>query len=575
MDQPLTIHTASAHPTRSKNLTISKTQPTWLWWVGIGLVLGIALAFRLVGLSQFGLNTDEVVYSGQAASMIADPASVALFPIFRAHPLLFHSALAVVFQLFGISDFVARLTAIGFGLATLLVVYRLGAEIYDNKVGLLAAMFLALMPYHLVVSRQVLLDGPLTLLTTLTLLMLVRFSNTQRARWLYATGIALGLAFLAKETGIVFIGAIFVFFALRPKVKLMDCAFALICMGAVMAIHPIALVFGEGTKNGQSYLIWQLLRESNHALSFYLTESLPSFGYALVAVALLSLVWMWRHSSWRELLLALWVIVPVAFFTIWPVKGYHYLLSVAPALALLAARWVISARPNKAWFKAVRAVVLLAVLGGLGFASWQVAQSSDATDVRAGTGGMPAGREIGTWIGTNAKPNDQVLTIGSSLANAIRFYGHRTVWALSVSLDPLKRNPAYEPIRDADAMIQSEQIGYIAWDMYSASRSPYYARKIAALLKRYNGRLVHEEVGQVRNEQGQLQTRTLMAVYEVHPNKLVASYTQPEPKPLPGAANLPGIWVPYGIAIVIMLMMLGASLIPINTHHLRAQPEAA
>ncbi len=536
----------------------------------MALVLGIALALRLFALNQFGLNTDEVVYSGQAASMIGDPASVALFPIFRAHPLLFHGTLAVVFQLFGVGEWAARLTAIAFGLATLLVVYRLGTELYNERVGIVAAAFLAVMPYHLIVSRQVLLDGPLTLFTSLTLLMLIRFSNTQHARWLYASGIGLGLSFLAKETGIIFIGAVVVFFALRPKVLLRDCVFALACMGAVMAIHPIALALGGGVQSGQNYLVWQLLRGSNHPVTFYLTESLPSLGYALVAVALLGLAWMWRQHSWRELLLTLWIGVPVVFFLIWPVKGFHYLLPIAPVVALLAARWVVQAGPQQAWFKAVRAVALIAIVASTAFSSWQVAQSTDATEVRAGRGGMPAGREAGNWIRANTQPNDQVLTIGPSLANAVRFYGQRTVWALAVSPDPLKRNPAYTPIRDPDAMIKSDQISYLAWDMYSAARSPYYARKVTTLLKRYNGQLVHQEAGWVRDEQGQLQSKTLMAIYEVHPHALSDSYAQPEAKRLPGEANLPGIWVPYGIALVIMLALCVVGLMPNKFHR---QPE--
>ena len=64
---------------------------------------------------------------------------------------------------------------------------------------MLAALILALMPYHVVVSRQVLLDGPLVFCSTLTLYLLARFASSQRPAWLYATGVGMGLTVLSKE----------------------------------------------------------------------------------------------------------------------------------------------------------------------------------------------------------------------------------------------------------------------------------------------------------------------------------------------------------------------------------------
>ena len=65
---------------------------------------------------------------------------------------------------------------------------------------------MAVMPYHVVVSRQVLLDGPLVLCTTLTLYLLARYALTGNPIWLHAAGIGMGLTFLAKETGIILLG---------------------------------------------------------------------------------------------------------------------------------------------------------------------------------------------------------------------------------------------------------------------------------------------------------------------------------------------------------------------------------
>ena len=107
-----------------------------------------------------------------------------------------------------------------FGLATIVVCYHLGALLYDRRTGLLAAGILAVMPYHVIVSRQALLDGPEVFFTTLALYTLAKYRTSADARWLFALGGTLGLAFLTKETALVILGAVFIYFALDAEVRL-------------------------------------------------------------------------------------------------------------------------------------------------------------------------------------------------------------------------------------------------------------------------------------------------------------------------------------------------------------------
>ena len=97
-----------------------------------------------------------------------------------------------------------------FGLGTIVVCYHLGARLYGRRAGLFAAALLAVMPYHVVVSRQALLDGPQVFFTTLALYCLAKYTTSEDGRWLVALGGRLGLAFLTKETAVVMLGAVFV-----------------------------------------------------------------------------------------------------------------------------------------------------------------------------------------------------------------------------------------------------------------------------------------------------------------------------------------------------------------------------
>ena len=62
-----------------------------------------------------------------------------------------------------------------------------------RRPAILGALILALMPYHLVVTRQLLLDGPAVLWITLAFWMLARFVRTDRFEWLAASAATLGL----------------------------------------------------------------------------------------------------------------------------------------------------------------------------------------------------------------------------------------------------------------------------------------------------------------------------------------------------------------------------------------------
>jgi len=483
------------------------------------LAIGGAAAFlRLWQLNGLGFNSDEAVYAGQAAAIAGDPALKGIFPVFRAHPLLFQFVLAVLFR-GGSHDLVARLLAVAFGLATIYLVYRLGSLLYGQAVGLVAAALLALCPYHVVVTRQALLDGALTFFATLTVLLLAKFATTGFPPWLWAAGAAFGLTFLAKETGLVFAPATYAFLALAPgiRVRLRDVAGWAVCAALVIAPFPLSLLLGGGSRTAKGYLVWQLFRAPNHDWSFYLTQVSRALGPLLLAAALLALVASVGVWTWRETLLASWAAVPVLFFQVWPVKGFQYLLPVAVVVAVLAARLVAGAWPWR-WRlpAAARALAVVALVASLGIASWGRVSSPGATSFLAGSGGVPGGREAGRWLQANTPPGSRLLTIGPSMSNILAFYGHRRGYGLSVSPNPLHRNPSYEPVENPDLLVRSGEVQYLVWDSYTAARTPYFTGRLLRYVRRYHGQVVHAETVTVRRD-GVPTAHPVIVIYQVRP----------------------------------------------------------
>ena len=506
---------------------LSAAPLTELRRAGLPLILAIAALLRVWQLDRVGFNSDEAVYAGQAGSIAHQPDLQELFPIFRAHPLLFQTVLSLGYRVH-LGESFQRLTAALVGVATVYLVYEVGRLLYGRRAGLLAALVMALMPYHVVVTRQVLLDGPMTLFATLTLYLLVRFVMSRRRAWLLAAGAAMGLTVLCKETSILLLGAIFAFLALTPelRVRLRDLAASIGVMALVIAPWPVSLMLAAPTGTGESYLTWQLFRRPNHDWLFYPATVPEAIGPLVLLAAAVGLWLLRREGSWKETLLLCWIAVPVVFFLLWPVKGFQYLLPVAPPLAVLAGRalgrlWpspdgkaVLKPRRDRRLGLAAVAIVAVSLL----IPTWERVEPAQRPDTfLAGTGGVPGGREAGEWIEGGVPAGATFMTIGPSMANLIQYYGHRKAYGLSVSPNPLNRNPSYEPVSNPDRAIREGELQYVVWDAFSAARSPSFSEKLRGYVDRFNGRLVHTEALPAATVRGKKALRPAIAVYEVRP----------------------------------------------------------
>lgn len=482
----------------------------------LGLILAVALSVRLINLNRFGYNGDEAVYAGEAASLAGNRNFTHMFPIFRAHPLLFPTLVSPLYGS-GVPDWTGRVVVALFGVATVAVVFLLGRELYSDRVGILAALLMALMPYHTEITRQVLLDGPAVFFITLAMWMIARYLRTKRASWLLAGFGTLGLAALTKETSLVMAGSLVVLLLLSAEVRrpVRSILVGLVVLGAVTIVMPLASSLAPHKSSNTSYLAWQLTRRSNHAATFYLTVVPAAIGWAVVALAALAIILNRRERTWRELLLISWALVPLAVFELYPLKGYQYLLPLAPAIAILAARG-LSILPGPRWFDSrawdefrtiIGAVVVLSLLPGL----WNVMFPGGFHASLAGSGGLPGGRDAGQWVATHVAQGSELMTIGPSMANVLEYYGHRPALGLSVSTNPLHRNPAYTPIPNPDQAIRSGQFAFLVWDAYSAHRSPYSAIRLGRLLERYHAQPVLTETVGGSNR------KPVIIIYEVHP----------------------------------------------------------
>jgi len=143
--------------------------PRWmLWSVGVAIVLTY-----LCLLGGFSLaEPDEPRYAEIAREMIAlhDWVTPHLnYVKYFEKPPLVYWLTAINFELFGMSEFVARLWPALFGLSGIALVYVLGRSMYGVWTGYAAAALLATTPFYFGLSQILTLDMPLTALMTVGL----------------------------------------------------------------------------------------------------------------------------------------------------------------------------------------------------------------------------------------------------------------------------------------------------------------------------------------------------------------------------------------------------------------------
>lgn len=532
---------------------------------GFYVTFTAGFALRFAALGRLGLNSDEAVYTGQAATLAGVEGFAADFSIFRAHPLLYQYTVSLFYRVFGLSEVSPRVVSALFGLATVFVAYLIGKQLVGRRTGLVAAAILAVMPFHIVVARQALLETPMTLFYAAAIYALLRYFDVldaplasptaidsrivrspsggkaivrgrsrfspktrrfwARIGWAFAIGALTGLAFMAKEVAAILLAIVFVAMLVTKHFRIVD---SIVVMGAFLATvspHLLALRLGPASEGGggwAEYVIWQMARPANHPIGFYLSNVFVYFGLPLLVLFCIGL-WMAVRRARQNAALATLVIaivVPVWFFQVWKVKGWHYPVVIAPLAAVLAAyvlaMWWKSPHRHIRAVASIMAVVTVVSLIGVSAINGPVVDNYRRVG-EAGYSGIPGGRETALWLAENAPEGSKMLGIGPSIGNIIKWYSDHETSAISISPNPLRANPAYEPVRNPDYELRWGLVEYLVYDAYSAARTPHFANRLLDFVERYGGEIVHEEMATLIGADGVPYEAPVVRVYRVGP----------------------------------------------------------
>jgi 4-amino-4-deoxy-L-arabinose transferase-like glycosyltransferase len=289
-------------------------------------------------------------------------------------PVLFYWLEAFSIRLFGLDEFTLRLWPVAFGVFGCLAVYLAGRRLFGRRSGLLAAAVLATSPLYYGLSRVIILDMPVAVLLTASLLSFlagVREAPGRRRRFLLWGFYAFAaLAVLTKGLiGILIpalvVGAWIVLLGEWRMLKTMELPAGLVLFLLIAAPWHIL-----AQRANQEFFDFYIVRE--HFLR-YLTTMHSRYHpvWYFIPVVLLGmfpwsafLVQAVKHSlpaSWKErhehrdaLFLVLWAGLVFLFFSASGSKLPPYILPVFPPLALLIGRYLSAAWESRD-FPGVRA----------------------------------------------------------------------------------------------------------------------------------------------------------------------------------------------------------------------------
>lgn len=202
---PSRRHARAGQPWLTSARTAALLRHAWLL-----PLLAVAAFLRLWGISQHHLYGDEAEYSIVARYLSRDPLLLSypqidpfsIGPFVSQPPLLLYVS-ALFMRILGPTDLAALLPAALFGVGTVAVMYFLGCRLGGRFVGLAAAGVLAVLPFHVQLSRRAMLDAGYVFFALLAVYFLVRWAQTRTRGSAIGVGASVAASCLSKLPGVL------------------------------------------------------------------------------------------------------------------------------------------------------------------------------------------------------------------------------------------------------------------------------------------------------------------------------------------------------------------------------------
>ncbi len=381
------------------------------------LLLLAAWAWRLYGLEAQSLWRDEVDSLRFATRDL--PQVLAAFTRPGENGPLYYLLLRPWLALMGQSEYALRWTSVFAGLLALPLTFIWGRRLFNPTIGLIAALLLAVNPYHLWYSQEARMYA---LLVVMTLLALWSFANAvERGKWWR------WLIWLALTTICIYIHVLsvllvpleIVWLLLIPRWRQRWRSYLLALALLILPYLPVvwwqwALLTDTNFNTGHPFVSLQRM-----VLTLFVAQVegiAPRPGVWIFAPAifllLAALFYTRRWTRARLLALTWWLLPPLGVFAISlfsPVFTDRYLIWTLPALLILLAVGVFVVGKQYRWL----AVIVLAALVGIQlWSGWRQMTEPIKSDFRSAA----------AYVSPLRQPDDLTLFLMPYIHHTYQYY---------------------------------------------------------------------------------------------------------------------------------------------------------
>jgi len=434
-------------------------------WALIGVILLGAL-LRLPTLDRQSIWFDEAVTIAFSSAGWTNLLWALL--VDGVHPPLFYMLTKLMLPLTGTTQFAVRFLSTVPALLTIPVIYRLGQAMFNRRVGLLAALLLAVNPLHIWLSQEARMYGIFLLLVTASMFFFWRAMQTNKTRYWVGLFLVNALVFNVHYFSLLVPAIQFVVILSRLRqfvpqfrrwvVTQFLAGLALLPWLIAMASREYQS-FGIGSLQSPSLLDLPLtLWNFAGGYSTYFLTPLAGLVVVVFALALLNaLRWEHRKLRFAQIMLIWWLFLPVG--VIWLVsqrRSFYadkYFSLVIPGLLLLLAFGAVRIR-RSLWRGLMVAGLILVTGYGLVNTSYDPAFYRDNW------------RELVAYVTRHEQPGDVVLLYTPHIKLPFDYY-----YRGDIPRQPISQVLEYLPLEPLTAGHQR------AWVVYPYSRHPNHDPK--------------------------------------------------------------------------------------------------
>jgi len=252
------------------------------------------------------------------------------------------------------------------GSLSVVLIYILGKKLFNKNTGLIASVFLALVPLHVFYSSKILNECSVTFLITLSFIFFWKGYEEDTPKYKMLFGVALALSLLNRYNSLWIFPIFFIYLLVRDRsLKFLIDRYLWYSIGIFFLILSPLLVFGiidYGNPVGpflhgfKSVSYWG----GDQPWYFYLqnwNEMFSIVGFVIL-ISLIFIILRKKLFDRQILILLIWILFFLIVASFLGHKEDRYLVPIAPAVCLLAAYFIDHIK----YYKKVILIILSAFL---------------------------------------------------------------------------------------------------------------------------------------------------------------------------------------------------------------------